>query len=296
MSFASERAMTRRVVMRGVGALLLALPLAACERVVAIDVAEGPERLVVEARIEAVQGAPNGRQSIRLSTTAAYFSNQHTPPARGAIVTITDDRGRTAQFSESATTPGTYDTQTLVAEVGRTYTLRIDWKGDRYESTERLRAVPPIDSLYFIAREGKDAATDGVRATIDMRDPPADTNYYMWDQYVNGARIIYSDEDYTLRVVSNDELYTGGTAQRFQPFQEAKLKSGDRVRVRQYSLSESVWRFYVALNQQVGIDGSPFSVPQANVRGNVANLTRPHATAIGYFVASAVSEREAVVP
>lgn len=54
--------------------------LAACERVVGLDVAEGPTRLVVEARLERVHGAVSGNQSIRLTTTAPYFANALTPP------------------------------------------------------------------------------------------------------------------------------------------------------------------------------------------------------------------------
>ncbi|MBL0940208.1 MAG: DUF4249 domain-containing protein [Gemmatimonadaceae bacterium] len=275
---------------------LAALTQGACERVVSIDVDEGPERLVVEARLEAIQGAPSGRQSFRLTTTAAYFSNVPTPPARGATVTVTDDRGRAVSFVESTRAPGQYETQDLVAEVGRTYTLRIDWKGDRYESTERLDAVPPIDSLYFMSREGKDAATDGLRATINMRDPMTQTNYYMWDQWIDGTMVRYTQIPYTIRIVASDEMYSGGLARNFQPFDETKVQSGQTVKMRQYSISESVWRYYVALNQQGNGDGSPFAVPAANVRGNVANLTRPEVRALGYFIASAVAEKEARVP
>ena len=47
-----------------------------CERVVNIDVEEGPERLVVEGRIERHQDDRAVAQSIRLSTTAPYFSNE----------------------------------------------------------------------------------------------------------------------------------------------------------------------------------------------------------------------------
>ena len=50
-----------------------------------------------------------------------------------------------------------------------------------------------------------------------------------------------------------------------------------------------------ALNDQTTNDGSPFATAPASVRGNVANRTRPAHHALGYFAASEVAERTAVV-
>ncbi len=269
--------------------------LTACERIVEIDVATGPERLVVEARLEAVHGAPSGRQSVRLSTTAPFFANAPTPGARGAVVQVRDDLGRTVRFTESST-PGTYITDSLVAAAGRTYTLRVEWRGDVYEAIDRLEPVAVIDSLYFVARPRRDAATDGVRATIDLRDPPVVSNFYLWDQFVDGVRQVAPDSLFRVRVVSNDEFIQGRRVRRFQPFDGVTVRTGQEVLIRQYSLSETAWRYYEALNQQIDGDGSPFAIPPSSVRGNVANITRPAVRALGYFSASAVAERRARVP
>jgi hypothetical protein len=270
-----------------------------CEKVVELEVPDGPVRLVVEGRLEAMRGATaataSGRQSLRLSTTSPYFTNSAPPPARGALVTVRDDLGAVTTFRESATL-GTYTTDSLVAVAGRAYTLRIDWQGDRYESTETLNAVAGIDSLYFTARPKKDVTKDGLRATIDLRDPPVVRNYYLWDQYVDGVRLTSPDTAFRYRVVTSDEFYQGRRVRAFQPFDGRAVRSGQEVLVRQYSISEGIWRYYDALNQQVDGDGSPFAVPPASVRGNVANLTTPDRRALGYFVASEVSERRGRVP
>lgn len=276
-----------------------AITLAACERVVEVDVTEGPVRLVVEARIEARSEASGnlaeGRQAIHLTTTAPYFDNASPPPAREAEVQVADDLGRTVRFAESRT-PGVYMTDSLVAVPGRTYTLRIRWRGDVYEAQDHLETVAAIDSLYFVARARRDPATDGVRATLDLRDPPQVRNYYLWDQWVDGVRQVTPDTAFRLRVVASDELYDGRRVRGLQPFDGVAVRSGQEVRVRQYSISETIWRYYEALNQQTDGDGSPFSVPPSSVRGNVANLTRPTARALGYFSATAVSERVRRVP
>lgn len=290
MSFASER-LRRFVVYVSLGALAA---VTACERVVGIEVAEGPERLVVEARLEAMRGLTVSTQEIRLSTTAPYFSNTTTPPATNAVVEVLDDQNARVRFTEAA--PGIYRTGELALTVGRSYTVQIRWKGDLYEATERLIEVAPIDSLYFRARPNRNAATDGVRATIDLRDPAGTTNYYLWDQFIDGVRSVSPDTAFRVRVIGSDELLNGRRIRAFQPFDGITVRSGQEVRIRQYSISEAMWRYYQALGQQTDGDASPFGVPPASVRGNVANLTRPEARALGYFSVSQVAERVARVP
>ncbi len=69
-----------------------------------------------------------------------------------------------------------------------------------------------------------------------------------------------------------------------------RVDEGDKV-VPQY-----LYRFYLTLNNVTLADGSPFSLPPASLRGNVANLTRPEEPALGYFLAAEVDERTARVP
>ena len=88
----------------------------------------------------------------------------------------------------------------------------------------------------------------------------------------------------------------GKAVTQFQPYGGMVVKPGDRVEVRQISLSEEGYRYYVALTDQVTNDGSPFAVSTASVRGNVANLTRPSRRALGYFMAGEVSSVRKSVP
>ena len=110
----------------------MCLGLGACEKVVELDLPEGPKQLVVEARIERIKGTVSGSQRIRLTTTDAYFSDSAAPPATLATVSVTDDAGRTFIFTESGKDPGLYGTESLLAEVSHSYTLRIDYQGERY--------------------------------------------------------------------------------------------------------------------------------------------------------------------
>ncbi|MEO7999305.1 MAG: hypothetical protein ABI852_17780, partial [Gemmatimonadaceae bacterium] len=98
--------------------LCAAISLAACERVVDLQIPNGPRRLVVEARLERALDFSAAAQVIKLSTTADYFSGEYPPAASGATVRVTDDLNRITTFAETGT-PGLYQAPTSFA-VGRT--------------------------------------------------------------------------------------------------------------------------------------------------------------------------------
>jgi hypothetical protein len=289
--------LARQAALRRATALLLAAATAGCERVVDLDLEPGPRRLVIEARVEAVRGAPSGRQTVRLTTTDAFAAAGPLPAARGARVEVADDQGGNTVFTESATQPGVYRTEALVAVAGRRYTLRIDFEGDRYEATEVLTPVPPIDSLYFRYEEANIAVGEsGFRAAIDYRDPPGRRNFYLWEQLVDGRPQIVPDPGNRFRVISSDDFYDGARITGYQPYDESVIAPGQEVVVRQLGLSEAAYRFYFALFEQAtGSQGSPFAVPPASARGNVANRTAPARHPLGYFLAAEVAEARATL-
>lgn len=272
-----------------------------CERVVDITVPTIATRLVVVGRLELVRGAPSGRQLITLATSAPYFEPSGPPPARGAAVSVTDSRGVTTIFREQASAPGVYVTDSLVAVVNRRYTLRVRWNDENYEASDSLLPVAPIDSFYFGARTGLFAPPDiarepGPRATVDFRDPPGVENYYVWDQFVDGTRLVEADTAFRFRPMERDAFFNGAQVRGYQPYSGIALRPGQTVRLRHMSMSAQGYRYYLSLNNVTLGDGSPFSIPPASIKGNVANLTRPGEGALGYFLAAEVDERTARVP
>jgi hypothetical protein len=276
--------------------ILLLFGVVGCERVVSLNAPEGAKRLVVEARLERVEGAVNGAQRIKLSTTDAYFSKTAPPPARGAIVRVADDSGRVVPFAELSGEPGTYATSALIVVPGRSYTLRITYAGDEYTSTDTMLPAVVIDSLYFAERLSLFGPRTGLRATISVNDPPGVRNFYLWDQFVDGRRLLSDDSSSFARITTDDEFFDGGNVSDFQPFGGIALKSGQLVMVRQIAISQQAQAYYEALTTQALNDGSPFGVAPANLRGNVVNVTRSSSPALGYFIASGVSEVSRRVP
>ena len=81
----------------------------------------------------------------------------------------------------------------------------------------------------------------------------------------------------------------------YQPNDEVAIVSGQSVEIRQIALSPDAYDYYVALFDQNALgSGDPFSIPPANVRGNVRNLTNPDQHALGYFEAAEVSVATAI--
>lgn len=276
--------------------LISVLSLTACERVVDITVPDGPTLLVVDARLEAVQGAPAVVQRVRLTTTDGYFANRVPPAATGATVEIEDNLGTVIPFTEGVGTPGVFTSAALVPTVGRMYTLRITWQGDTYLARETLFPVAPMDSLWFRTRTSDVGPSEGLRATISFTDAADRRDYYLWDQIVDGRRLVSPDTSSYWRPVSSDDFLDGLEIPSVQPYGGIVVRPGETVTVRQMSISATAYRFYSALNEQTQTDGSPFAVPPAGLRGNVANTTTPSRRALGHFTASEVSERTGVVP
>ncbi|MFN0180861.1 MAG: DUF4249 domain-containing protein [Gemmatimonadales bacterium] len=269
-----------------------------CTRVVDLDLAEGPRRLVVEGRIELRPDDATGLQAIRLTTTGPFEATDEPPAAIGAVVVVAEEGGRVFHFTREALGGGRrYLAAGFVPRLGAEYTLTVDYDGHQYRASHRLLPVPPIDSLYFEYEDAGLAQGDsGFRAVIDYRDPAGDKNYYLWDLIVDGRQRIGIDPGNRFRIISDDRFYDGGRVIGYQPYDEEVVEPGQRVALRQVALSEAGFRYYAALFEQTTGGGGPFSTPPSSVRGNVINLTDTNRYPLGFFFAAQVAERTAVVP
>jgi hypothetical protein len=272
---------------------ILATLTSGCTRIVDLGLDDAPRQLVVEARLE----AGDTRQQVLLTTTDAFSRSGALPTATGAIVTVTDDRGMLLSLPELS--PGQYqaDTPSNQIQAGRTYTLSILWEGEQYEATSRVVAGPRIDSLYVLFRSASLAVGDsGYRAVIDYTDPAGVENYYFWEMFVGGERVVSNDPGNQWRVISRDRYYDGQKVSGYLPFDEQVVLPGEFIQLRQLAITEEAFWYYFAFYDQATGGGSPFSTPPASVRGNVENLTRPDHRALGFFLAAEARWRTLVVP
>lgn len=273
--------------------LVAALGLTACERVVNVTLPTETPRLVVEARIESPRSGAADVPRVRLTTTQPYFDAQQPPAARGAVVVLRDALGATLTLTESS--PGEYTGPAQVIAPGRAYTLDITWGGDRYVATDTAADVAPLDSLYFaLPPAGFPGTRSGLRATINFSDPGGTTNYYQWDQWINGTRVLGVDTLSFGRAIITDLGLDGRPIDGYAPYVGIVIPAGASVRLRQRGLSASAFDYFVALNEQVTNDGSPFALPSTSVRNTIRNVTTPAKRASGYFSVGRYDERTAV--
>lgn len=289
--------MTLRLPRATVALLALIVVVTGCERVVQVSAPLVATRLVVEARLEQVRGGATAPQRIRLTETDSYFSGKAPPPVTGAVVRVLGPGGVVTSFAASATEPGVYLAANLPLEFGAEYTLQITYKGDEYQARDTAHAVAAIDSLYFAPRSNANFGPAlGLRATVALHEPAGVRNFYLWEQYVDGRRLVTTDTTGYFVAVASDDFFDGTFIDDLQPYIGIGLRAGQLVRVRQLAISEQAYRYFLELNDQANPDGSPFGVPPASLRGNVANLAHPQLPALGYFIAAEVAEATGRVP
>lgn len=273
--------------------IIVALTLS-CQEVIQVDLEEGQQRLVVEGRIEKIKDSNNGYQSITLSLTNDYFSNSQTPRVKGAIVSVTEDSGNEYIFQESSSTAGLYETNNLIAEIGSTYTLHIEYDGSVYRGSETIYPVVPIDTIYQEFKSDNLFDDEGIRVKIDFTDPGDTENFYLWQQFQDGKSFIDVNGGTKWTIISPDEFFNGRKIIGKEPNDEMIFTPGQTALVRQLSISKNEYDYMFLLYDQA-TGGGPFDAPPATIRGNIENITNPNNYPLGYFGASEVAEAEMII-
>ncbi len=260
-----------------IAAILL---VAGCTEKIPLDLNdEGFDRLVVDGLITDRMEA----HTVNLTKTTSYFENQAAPRATGATVTISDG---TTTHVLSETAPGVYQTSPNVqGEIGKTYTLTINYEGEEYRATSLLDTVPHIDS---VATEWHDPGF-GDEPHYDLfmwvNELAGVGNYYMFKTYRNGESL--SDTLFT-RTFVTDEFVDGNYIANWQ-FDYIDAEVGDSIDVEIYSISKEMYDVFLAIMLETEWSGGLFDAPPANVPSNVSN------GALGVFGAAAVDDYQTVV-
>ena len=275
---------------------LLAIMVSACEDIVQVGIDDSDIDLVsVEAYINT---KPRNNIYVKLEHTLPVDKTETNPPVHNAIVTISDD----AEFPNTVTleeynTTGTYilpqKTQ-YIAKTGRNYHLHITLPdGVEISGNDYLQAVEPLDSVKVnLSARGN---YEYLAVFINTQETSGPENYYKWDIFINGA-MLYESQNL---MIASDELVEGNYIYDFEIFTDFALDDedkilfkGDTVTVEQSSISKAAFDFYTGMLNQA-FSGSPFSVPPANLPGNLHS--NDGKKVLGIFSARDVSLGNAVV-
>ncbi len=275
---------------------LIALMTASCTDVVKVDLDEGDKMLVVDAW---VNNAP-GKQTIRLSTSAPYFSGVNTPIVSGASVGVTDlNNNKTYTFTDAGNghyeyTPQTADTFCVL---NHQYQLNISWQGYNYTSFSTLHRTTTIDSILWRDEPDQPGLTGGLYPYIIARDAEGGKDFYWIKSYQNGKYV----SDPSLINVCEDAGGGDGTDGLFfiEPnayFQvtpsDKPYKENDSCRIEIISISKAGFDFWIQSQKQMtNSQAGLFANTPENVRTNITALNTGAPRAIGWFNMGAVSIR-----
>ncbi|WP_338410575.1 DUF4249 domain-containing protein [uncultured Flavobacterium sp.] len=244
-----------------------------CEDVVDIELNTDNPRLVIEASIIWKKGTIGNEQKIKISTTTDFYSTT-IPVVSGATVFITDS-SNTYSFIENIGT-GEYFCSNFNPVINETYVLTVMHNGETYTATEKLTAVPIIDSVGQ-TENGGFLGTE-IEIKFFFQDDAAVHNFYFYQFNSNFSQLPEYD-------VNDDNFFQGN--QMFGLYTNEKMEVGDELTFTLHGISERYFNYLnILLSLSGGNGGSPFSTPPATLRGNFVNQTNSNNFVFGYFSVS----------
>jgi hypothetical protein len=269
--------------MKKIAIYLLLFSTAACTEKIDFDLSDQVSYLVVDGLLTDEEK----EHVVYLSKTTSFYDNNPTPPVSGALLTISD--GET-KWPLSERDPGVYYSPKLKGEVGKTYTLTIQYDGETYSASDYMGRIVDIDSAY-ITRDKVPFEIAGQNELYSIfmmaKEPEGTGDYYLWQYYSRknaGEPWKLQTDSFQHWSYAPDNFVDGNAPalgyQVFSFIDSARMPSGVEVELNMYSISKEYYEFCNALSRQT-FRGGPFDGPQANVTTNLSG------TALGFFRVSA---------
>ena len=279
--------------------LLLALSFNACEDIVQVDLDdENLDLISVEAYLTTNQ---KNNIIVKLEKSLQVDNAAQNPPINNARIEISDDQTiPNSVLLVEQENLGLYrlpKNSAYLALPGRTYTITITTPdGVTITGQEYLQKVEPLDTVKVNLSARGDY--EYLAVFVSTQETPGLGHYYKWDIYVNN-RLLYGSDNLAF---ANDELVDGNYIYDIELFtdwyddeeedEDGNIESdrvlfiGDTVTVVQASISSDMYDLYLGMQNQA-FAGGPFSVPPANVKGNLS--ADNNKKVLGFFSARDVS-------
>lgn len=264
-----------------------AILLSSCEDVIDIAPNQADVQLVVEGLIV----TEAGKSYVKLSETTPYFSTSFSQTKGGASVIVKDPSGAEVSFSE--TTQGFYTCPAdFEGKVGRMYTLEIKVDDKNITATSAIQSPIQVSNIRIVyANESDPALQKGYYLYGMFSDEKNAKNYFRAEVYVNSIRKLRRADDIIVfddRFFENQDNVEGQFGYWANDKDDTfKLKAGDEVSMRLYSIDYSTYNFLKALYETPS-QGGLFGKNPANVPSNVNG-------ALGIFQATTYTNSETIV-
>jgi hypothetical protein len=257
-----------------------------------------------------------GAYTVKLSWSVPP-GEEYSVPLTGCDVTVRDDLENFYKFTESSI-QGTYksDPGTFQGVAGRKYILHINTNNSHpkhysYESAPvEMRAVPPIDSLYYEKIVIKEATQyigkkEGCQIYLDTFDPEGNCKFYKWDYietwkiripYNVPNQICWVSANSNDIIIKNTSVLSESRVNR-QPvirvsYETDRLSDRYSIIVNQYSISEDEYSYWDKLKNVTQDVGGLYDAIPSSITGNLHCNEDPNEQVLGYFsVSGKVSKR-----
>ncbi|MBC7524269.1 MAG: DUF4249 domain-containing protein [Flavobacterium sp.] len=270
--------------MKKIIAFLILMIFAGCQDKINVNLDTAPPKLVVDANLTWQKGTSGNQQTIKLTTTSNFYSNE-IPKVSGAIVYVTNTSNNAIFTFVEIPSTGNYICSDFVPVINQNYTLTIVNNGITYTATEKLFATPAIENVEQITLPG--LTGDATQIKFFFQDNGAEDNFYSIN-FKNSNKVIPE-----LNVVE-DKFFQGN--QMFGLYFDDKIKAGDQLDMSLRGISQKYFNYLSKLiNISGGNNGSPFSTPPATLRGNIINQTDTENYPLGYFNLSEIDTKNYVV-
>lgn len=281
-----------------------------CEDIIELELDNGKENLVVDGFIN----SDSMIQTIRLTSSAPYFSNVPTPAVNEASVKVIGPNNIVYNFTGNGEGNFQYNPATLGAidSIGYRYKLEVEYRGTTYIAFSMLNPVPVIDSMTVAFEEASLGAEEGYYTQFFARDFPGRKDFYWIKPFKNGEPAY--PETPAFFILSEDAAFGGDAADGLVfilpiraaitnaefPFQlkdttKVPREPFDVSSVELHSLNEDVFQF---LDQVAGTSGNDglFAVPPSNIRSNIRDAAgNAQDEVLGVFSLSAISKSEIII-
>ncbi|MEQ6120588.1 DUF4249 domain-containing protein [Reichenbachiella sp. MALMAid0571] len=264
-----------------------------CEDSINLDLPLGAERIVISGWITNLEEP----YTVSVSRTVGFNDQTTDPGISGAEVYVLDRFSNRFDFVETNES-GTYHSNAseLVGTPGNAYVLHVNISGgSQYASAwEVLNAVSDLDTVFFDTAFDPELPITDPNAKVyftkgAINDIPNVRNFYRWKMYINDTLKNKPEE-----IVIFDDKFTNGNVFETK-VTDVFLKSGDKLKLEQWSLSQRAFDYYSLLISQISSDQIGPSTPPSTVKGNIFCLDDQEELVLGYFGASEITVKYAEV-
>lgn len=249
-----------------------------CEKVVDIDLNNAEPKLVIDAIIKWEKGTTGENQTIKLSLTNDFYTNEILP-ATGAVVKVLNSAGTEFNFIEAAPNSGEYVCTNFLPIINETYALAIQYDGQIYTASSKLYATPEISNITQETVQGI-SGEDEIEIKYFYQDNGAEDNFYL-------LGVLNPNKQIPEFGVVSDEFFQGNIMFGFYGSSETEPGIILELSVQGISIG-----YYNYMNKLITIagtgTGNPFATPPATIRGNIVNESNTNDFPLGYFFLSEI--------